>query len=146
MSPRLFTHDEAEATLPYVRRVVADLVRDFRDWQDVLCQYELAAARVRASEDGGPTDSGEALALEQRAGQLAAGIERYIAELNAVGAEPRSYGEGLVDFPGERDGYPVRWSWRLGETGIAHWRDSSGDDAERHPLSDHPATIGDDER
>src|SRR5690606_9276204 len=122
-----------------------DLVREYRQWQEVLGQYELAAARRRATDDGGPSDDGEAVALEHRAAQLAASIERYLDELSAVDAEARAYGEGYVDFPGVRDGHPVRWSWRLGEACIAHWRDSTGNDAERHPLSEHPASIGEDD-
>ena len=146
MNSRLFTLAEAESTLPYVRRVVSDLVREYRAWQEVLGAYELAAARQRASEDGGPADDGTSAALEQQAAELAERIERCLEELAAVGAEPRQYGDGYVDFSGVRDGYPVRWSWRLGEANIAHWRDSSGDDAERHALSEDPASIGEDER
>ncbi len=142
MSSRLFTLAEADATLPYVRRVVTDLVRDYRTWQEVLARYEVVAARRRAAEDGGPGDDGEATALEAHAAQLAASIERCLEELGAVGAEARSYGEGDVDFPGTHGGYPVRWSWRLGEARVAYWRDSTGNDAERHAASEHPASAG----
>jgi hypothetical protein len=33
MKERLFTLEDANRTLPYIRRVVADLVRDYREWQ-----------------------------------------------------------------------------------------------------------------
>jgi hypothetical protein len=120
---RIFTLDEANRTLPYVRRIVADLVRDYREWQDTLAQYELAAARVRAAADGVSLDSGETERLEARAAELAGGIEGYLAEIAAVGAEVKGFAEGLVDFPGELDGRQIRWCWMLGESSIEHWHD-----------------------
>ena len=112
---RLFTLEDANRTLPYVRRVVTDLVRDYRDWQETLAQYELASARGRVAEGhegpGGGTTAiaTEAQRLEKRAAMLAKAIEAYLAELTAVGAEVKGFGEGLVDFPGEMDGRSMRW-------------------------------------
>lgn len=136
MTPsRLFTLDEANRTLPYVRRVTADLVRDYRDWHDTLAAYELASAKRRAAADGAPGDGGEADRLERRAAVLAKAIEGYLAELGAVGAEVKGFGEGLIDFPGELDGRPVRWCWMLGEAEVAHWHDADSGFAGRQPTA-----------
>jgi hypothetical protein len=132
---RLFTLEDANRTLPYIRRVVADLVRDYREWQDTLAQYELVAARVRAAADGVSTDSGDAGRLEARAAKLASSIEVYLAEIAAVGAEVKGFAEGLVDFPGELDGRKIRWCWMLGESAVEHWHDSESGFAGRQPVA-----------
>lgn len=131
----IFTVEEANRTLPYLRRVVTDLVRDYRAWQDTLAEYELAAARRRAAEDGGPDDEGEANALERRAAALAKAIETYLAEIAAVGAEVKGFAEGLVDFPGEIDGRPVRWCWMLGEPAVEHWHDAESGFSGRQTIA-----------
>jgi len=35
----------------------------------------------------------------------------------------KGFAEGLIDFPGELDGRPVRWCWMLGEASVDHWHD-----------------------
>jgi hypothetical protein len=135
MQERLFTLEEANKTLPYIRRVVADLVRDYREWQDTLAQYELAAARVRAAADGNSAENGDAERLEARASALARSIEEYLAEIATVGAEVKGFAEGLVDFPGELDGRRIRWCWMLGESAIEHWHDAESGFAGRQPVA-----------
>jgi hypothetical protein len=120
---RTFTLEEANRTLPYVRRIATDLVRDYHAWQSTLAEYELAAAKRRAAADGAPEDDAESTRLEKRAAALANAIETYIAEITAVGAEVKGFAEGLIDFPGEMDGRPVRWCWMLGEATVDHWHD-----------------------
>lgn len=131
---RQFTIEEANRTLPYLRKVVADLVRDYHAWQDTLARYEVAAARRRAAEDGAPADDGDAEHLENEAVALAGAIESYLAEIAAVGAEAKGFAEGLIDFPGELDGRPIRWCWMLGEPSIEHWHDADAGFAGRQPL------------
>ena len=132
---RLFTLEDANRTLPYIRRVVADLVCEYREWQDTLAQYELAAARVRSAADGVSGDSGDAARLEARAAALAKRIESYLGEIAAVGAEIKGFAEGLVDFPGELDGRKIRWCWMLGEPAVEHWHDSDTGFAGRQPVT-----------
>jgi hypothetical protein len=135
MTPgKLFTLEEANRTLPYVQRVVTDLVRDYREWQDTLARYELAAARTRAAADGVSTDPGDAARLEARAAVLASAIETYLAEIAAVGAEVKGFAEGLVDFPGELDGRSIRWCWMLGESTVEHWHDDDSGFAGRQHI------------
>jgi hypothetical protein len=133
---RNFTLDEANRALPYVRRVVTDLVHDYHEWQEALAEYELAAARRRAMEDGAQGDGGQALALEKRLSSLAAAIEAYVGEVETVGAEVKGFGEGLVDFPGERDGQSIYWCWMLGEPAVEHWHDRESGFAGRRPVTE----------
>jgi hypothetical protein len=140
---RLFTLEDANRTLPYIGRVVADLVRDYREWQETLAHYELAAARVRSAADGVAADSGEAERLESRAAALANSIEKYLAEIAAVGAEVKGFAEGLVDFPGELDGRRVRWCWMLGEPSVEHWHDPEAGFAGRQRIAGLAAVTDD---
>jgi len=131
---RTFTLDEAISTLPYIRRVVTDLVRDYHAWQATLAEYELASAKRRAAEDGGPGDGGEAARLEKKAAALAKAIESYVTEITAVGAEAKGFAEGLIDFPGEMDGKRIQWCWMLGEATIDHWHELDAGFAGRQPV------------
>lgn len=130
---RLFTLEEANRTLPYLRRVVSDLVRDYHAWQETLARYEVASARRRAGDDESP-QSAEAEQLEREAAKLAGAIESYLAEIAAVGAEAKGFSEGLIDFPGELDGRSIRWCWMLGEPAVEHWHDADAGFSGRQPL------------
>jgi hypothetical protein len=133
VTARLFTLADAVATLPYVQRVATDLLREYRTWQEVLGRYELAAAHRRPDDDDeDATDP--AATLEQEAARLATSIDGYLAELAAVGAVANAFGVGGIDFPGELDGAPVRWSWMPGEPTITHLRAGHTGDAERVPV------------
>ena len=49
---RLFTLEDAERTLPLVRGIVADLVKEYPDWRAGVSRYEALTLAARA-------DSGE---------------------------------------------------------------------------------------
>jgi hypothetical protein len=133
MSTRLFTLDEAIATLPYVRRIAADLSRDYRAWQQVLVRYELTVMHRRPDADG-LIHHDEADAIEQEAAALATRIQHYLDELAGVGAIAVNYGESGIDFPGVHAGHTVRWSWMLGEPTITRFKRDDDPDGRRETL------------
>ena len=49
-APRLFTRDEAERTLPLIRRIVADLMAEHPAWRRAISNYEILAAGAVADE------------------------------------------------------------------------------------------------
>jgi hypothetical protein len=105
--PHYFTVDEANRTLPLVERIVADIVREYRSWRELLHHYELVAARDHA--DAGESAEAEALRLEV-------------------------FEEGLVDFRsrlGERD---ILLCWKLGESEVGHWHELEAGFSGRQPL------------
>ena len=129
-----FTVDDANRTLPLVRRIVSDIVRDYGRWQDKIRQYEeVAGTRV----PGEPNE--EAERLEREAAQLARDIDGYIAEVRELGVEMKGFDTGLVDFPGEVDGKPVLLCWQLGEERVQYWHEEDAGFAGRQPL---PSTHG----
>ena len=126
---RTFTVEQANLTLPYVRRVVEDIVRTYEQWQDRVREFEVVAA-------SGPTPATSSLAesLQRDVQGLAADIDRYSAELEQVGARIEGYDRGRVDFPAEVEGRPVYLCWRLGEPSVQFWHEvDTGFDA-RRPL------------
>ena len=67
MAKKFFTLEEANRTLPLVRRVVQDIVDDYRAWKECLARYELVAAHRRPEEGESP----DAAALRTRVDEIA---------------------------------------------------------------------------
>lgn len=138
MDVKRFTRDEANRTLPLVRRIVQDIVDDYGRWRERLGQYELAAAHQRPEEG----ESAEAVALRQEVDGIAQRINGYIAELEQVGCVLKGFDDGLVDFRGQLDGRDVWLCWRLGEADVGHWHEIDEGYRSRRPLEPEPAGGG----
>ncbi|MBA62073.1 MAG: hypothetical protein CMJ76_06870 [Planctomycetaceae bacterium] len=129
MSPnqklKLFTLEQANASLPLVRAIT----RDLAELSAVVFERQRHLATISAGRE-----------LEEYADPYAeeliyerAGLERQttrlhelIDELRALGAEPKNGPDGridLVDFPAEREGRVVYLCWRLGEPSVEHWHE-----------------------
>ena len=130
MAKRYFTLEEANRTLPLVRRIVGDIVTDYRGWKECLARYELAAA-YRRPEQG---ESAEAASLRERVDEIAQRINGYIAELEQVGCVLKGFDDGLVDFRSRLEGREVYLCWKLGEGEIGHWHELDGSYRNRRPL------------
>lgn len=129
-----FTVDDANRTLPLVRRIVSDAVRDYWRWQEKVREYEEVAANRLVDQPNGDADR-----LEREATDLAREIDGYVAEIRDLGVEMKGFGTGLVDFPGEMDGKPVMLCWQLGEESVQYWHEEDAGFAGRQPL---PSTSG----
>jgi len=124
-----FTVDDANRTLPLIRRIVSDAVRDYWRWQEKVREYEqVAATRV----PGDPGDDAER--LEREAQQLARDIDGYLGEIRQLGVEMKGFDTGLVDFPAELDGKPVLLCWQLGEESVQYFHEEDAGFAGRQPL------------
>lgn len=135
MAPRLFTVDDANRTLPLVRRIVEDVVRQHRQWREKILELDLVASATRVDE---PRDRAEQ--LEREAQSLAREIDGYQRELEDLGIQLKDRRMGLVDFPSEIGGRKVLLCWRLGEQEVQFWHDEDAGYAGRQPLQ--PAPIG----
>ena len=114
--PSHFTVEQANRMLPLVRRIAADIVRDYRCWQDAVAAFEFASTASTAS-----APDPHALRLQREAQRLAADIEGYVRELAALGLECKALDLGLIDFPGEVEGAPAFLCWKLGEPAVEWW-------------------------
>lgn len=125
-----FSVEEANRTLPLVRRIVSDAVRDYWRWQEKVREYEEVAANRKVDQ---PSD--EAERLEHEAQQLARDIDGYIAEIRQLGVEMKGIDSGLVDFPSEVNGRPVLLCWQLGEESVQYWHEEDAGFAGRQPVA-----------
>lgn len=129
MSDALWTPERANKALPLVRRIVDDLVMHYRRWTELMERFEVASLRS-TPEHPDP----EAELLTQQVQDAAREVQGFVAELEALGVECKGFEQGLVDFPGERDGVPIHYCWQRGETTVAHWHPRDTGFAGRQPL------------
>jgi hypothetical protein len=123
-----FTVEQANATLPLVRRIVQDIVTQYRAWNEKLNEIDLVAASGRAS------DNEIASRLELEAQVLAREIESFRRELADLGIEMKHPGIGLIDFPSTMGSRPIYLCWRLGESEVGFWHEIHAGYAGRQPL------------
>jgi hypothetical protein len=132
---QLFTVDHANRTLPLVRRIVEDIVREHRRWQEAIVELDLLVSGVRAD-----LPDPRAAALEKEIQSIAKEIDLFQGELESLGIQLKDRRIGLIDFPSELDGRRVLLCWRLGESSVQFWHDESTGYAGRQPLS--PTLVG----
>lgn len=125
----LWTPERANKALPLVKRITEDLVMSYRRWQELVERYELASLR-----SSGMKVDPEAEVLAREVQQAAREVQEFLGELNELGIECKGMEQGLVDFPGERDGVPVYWCWRRGEPAVEHWHTRDSGFAGRQPI------------
>ena len=127
---KLFTLEEAERTLPLVRRVVADLTVEYPAWRAAVARFELLTGGARA--DWGETQ--ELVASREEVTRHADRINQYLQELEAIGCVFKGFEAGLVDFYSLREDRPIFLCWRLGEERISHWHEIESGFAGRQPI------------
>lgn len=118
---KLFTVEQANAALPLVRAITADLARLSRD---VIERRERLSLLLAGRDRGARDLYGEELAqVEEELEKDSERLQEYVEELRELGVEPKNGPEGLIDFPAMLDGRPVYLCWKLGEPEVLHWHD-----------------------
>lgn len=133
---RYYTVEEANRALPYVRAIVADIVRQ----NGVVEELQQRLARVGRDRKRNPDDA-YSEELTQFRSELEAEEDRlntYHQELRALGVELRNM-DGLCDFPSMMDGREVYLCWRLGEPTVAFWHEREAGFAGRQKIADASA-------
>ena len=130
-----FTVEQANRTLPLVRRIVEDIVQQHRLWREKFLELDLVASSAR------PEDSAERAAqLEREAQSLARDIDAFERELASLGIQLKDRRLGLIDFPSTMGDRRVLLCWRLGEPEVQFWHEVDAGFAGRQPLT--PAAVG----
>lgn len=121
MVRRLFTPAQANATLPLVRRIVADILARGQ---------ELRAVVGPAARD---TDA------QARMAELRDHVQGLIVELEEIGCSYKDWGfeSGLVDFPSKIGGKRVLLCWRSDEDAVSHYHGHDDGYAGRRPIPEH---------
>lgn len=122
---KTFTVEHANRTLPLVKRIVADMVRQYKK----VCALE-ERCHIRR-----PTVTNEEQAALRRSYEIELDKLRDLAdELRAIGCELKDWRRGLVDFPSTHEGREIELCWRLGEERVEHWHDVGAGFASRQLL------------
>lgn len=127
---RIFTLEEAERTLPLLRRILTDLRAEYRTWQEALADYELLSGGVRAQDE----ESEELIAARRAVTQSADRITEYLEEIEAIGCLFKGFEAGLVDFYTLREDRLVFLCWQVEEPHITHWHEVEAGYAGRQPV------------
>lgn len=130
VEPRIFTVEEANSTLPLVRRIVGDLLDEYPRWRSAVSHYEVLSGGARA--DWGETP--ELLNARLAVTTLAERINGYLGELSDIGCVFKGFDAGLVDFYSLREDRLIFLCWRLGESTIQHWHEIDSGFSGRQPL------------
>ncbi len=127
---RIFTLDEAERTLPLLRRILTDLRAEYRTWQEALAEYELLAA----GQSAGEAEPDALVSARRDVTESADRISAFLGEIEAVGCLFKGFEAALVDFYTIREDRLVFLCWRLDEDRITHWHEIDAGYAGRQPI------------
>lgn len=120
-----FTLTEANRAITLVRRIVADIVREYAHLRELH-----AACRTFDAQ-------GDTARAEEARGRYANSTDRLSSlreELEEIGCELKDYSCGLVDFPATFSGRDVLLCWMLGEEKVSHWHEVDAGAAGRQPI------------
>ncbi len=130
MAVTYFTVAQANNTLPLVKRIVADILEDYRVWRDLMRQFEL----LSADATGETSESEEQIALRAQVDDAAHRINSCMDELAQIGCVFKGFEQGLVDFRSKRDDRDVLLCWKHGEPAVEHWHELEGGFDARQPV------------
>jgi hypothetical protein len=118
---KIFTVEQANAVLPLVRAITSDLVQLSRE---VIERRErLALLSTHRSGQAKDPYAEELAQIEEELDKDSQQLQAYVEELRALGVEPKSGPEGLIDFPAMMDDRLVLLCWKLGESEVLHWHE-----------------------
>lgn len=125
MTRRLFTLDQANASLVLVRRIVGDIVKYYQQVLD--CQEIMEASQQNGSREQLEMCQKDLINHVNR-------LQRCADELAGVGLELKDWALGIVDFPSLRDGREVRLCWQHGEESVHFWHSADADCGRRQEV------------
>ena len=131
--PECFTVEEANATLPLVRAIVADLA----ELSSEVIERRQRLSLLLSGHDPNDRDlyHQELVQVERDLEKDAQRLREYVEELRALGVEPAHGPEGIVTFPSILDDRRVSLSWKLGEPEVLYWHEVDAGYGRRQPLA-----------
>jgi len=124
---KYFSLVEADRALTLVRRIVADVVRDYQ-------QLRKCHAACRTYDANG--DDVQAELARQRYAAVTDHLSELNEELDKIGCELKDYRIGLVDFPALKEGREICLCWKLGEERVGYWHEVRASHAARRPVAE----------
>src|SRR5438876_119180 len=141
MAERTFTLDEAQTLLPILESLLKQAINGKKLIEDVDAELQETAHRVFLN--GGMMLN--VVQLARRKAEREKAIRRVkdaLAEIDATGVQVKDLDVGLLDFPCKVEGETVLLCWKLGETKIAFWHDTTTGFAGRKPIDERIANAG----
>lgn len=129
---KYFSVEEANKTLPLVRAIVGDIVRQFHTVNEL--GQRLASLGHGRSKHASDLYSEELAQSEAEMESERSRLEAYQEELERLGVELKGP-DGLCDFPSLVDGREVYLCWRLGEPEVMFWHELHDGFPGRQPLT-----------
>ncbi len=126
MERRFFSFEEANRTLPLVRRIVRDIVDRHQELAPAVARYRGLIPADREQEDG--------RRLRAEIEEAAAAIDALVEELHELGCRFKGF-DGLVDWYSYYAGRPVFLCWKLDEPEIAFWHQLDAGYVGRQPIA-----------
>jgi hypothetical protein len=133
-----FTVEQANALLPLVRAITADIVELSGNMVDRRRRLNLLRSDRRS--DTHDIYSEELAQVDRDLEADRARLFEFAAELRELGVELKDAVGGLVDFPTKIEGRPAYLCWKVGEADVAHWHECDAGFAGRKPLA--PVEVG----
>lgn len=121
-SAKRFTLDEANRTLPLVKRIVGDIVKTQNRGA------ELETALAEATPKNQPQ-------IQKELDHVLERFQGYVKELNKIGCQLKDHRTGLVDFIGRFQDRDICLCWKLGEEKIEYWHETNAGYTGRQPVA-----------
>lgn len=119
---KYFTVDEANRALPYVSRIMADIVEVYKQVIELRKQVE----QPSLTEDNTAVEKAYEANMDR--------LSELVDELQAVGAELKDFEKGLLDFPSIFEGREVQLCWHQGEEAVNFWHEVDAGFAGRQSI------------
>lgn len=131
-SQKFFSIKQANAMLPLVRVIVADLASLSRDVVDR--RRRLSFLLSGYDPDDRDLYHQELVQVKEELDKDAERLQEYVEELRALEVQPTNGPEGIVTFPSLLDGRRVCLSWKLGDPEVLYWHEQDVGYRRRRPL------------
>lgn len=131
----LFSLDQANAMLPLLRLIVADISLAHRELAERKLQFHRLVRRREQKSNAAQVYDDE---LEETRADLrveTAQLEELIAELERLGVILRSAFDGIVAFPTVLHDKAAYYCWKMGDIDVSSWHYPSESYSERRSLA-----------
>ena len=128
-----FSIEQANAMLPLIHAIVADLTELSRDVNDRRTRLSyLLASRNPNDHD---LYHEELVQIEQELEKDTRRLHDFREELRALGVDAENGPDGFVDFPAVSDDRKICFCWKLGEEEVLFWHLPDARCSDRQPLT-----------
>lgn len=133
----LFTPEEARATLPRLKPILAKLREAFHEYRFALAQRdELRAMHGETLDDPRSAERPEWLHWASRTEALKSQVQSLVRQVNELGADVKDPLLGLVDFYARRGAGTVLLCYRDDEDDIRYWHPVDTGFSGRRPIEE----------